>query len=752
MYNIITCCILNPKLTRNKYTILKQFLFILCIITSSVFTLPNLKNVVTVYGQSAEKDIEYQQSYWTESSESVSTASSSSSSSSSDQLESPPNRDDNNNIKKIEKEVGPGEGISTLAIELVNTARSDITAVKGFLTLPSGFQSTFNNITNQDTNGSSTKKNISFSNISSASHNSIVEAGNFFTLFFDINILNDVNIGQYNSTLKIIYSKVLEKGKITSVIPIQFEIPGKVILDTGLKGNGSKEKYLVAGQYNEISLVIKNKGSSYANGVIATIRGFEKQTNESENLKNDASNGNNDGLGTTSLSSAYPLISAVNAGNRTFNVGTIPPGSSVIIKPNIYIANSAKESVQNLELQLTYGDSYGNKQTFESSIGIIVSPLPTDSNFNVTPILENVTNNDINNTNISNNNTNNKEIVILTAGTIEDLTFKLQNNAKKIVSSSLTDLVVNLDVSPKESIEILGNSRWIFDSMDPQSYFDLSTKIFASEQIANTPVEFSININYISNQELKKESLVVGAYIEGQIKISGHDFEIRKVGDTPNFGGNLLNEGNSRALFTKVNLEELKPVSDLVSNNTNTNNKDFNFGDDNKKNNNHNNIFLSRPQEQYLGDLDSNSPLPFSIPIDLNANNTKGTYSFSLSVYYSDNLRKVHHVILNGTVDIINNLAKESQSNNNINTSFEIKDIISKNYLTFTIFIAILLIVIIGILYARKKRKKSVPTGFGLGNENNNNNTTTRKDDSLFDTSTGLFDGDDDQEKDAKKW
>ena len=95
----------------------------------------------------------------------------------------------------------------------------------------------------------------------------------------------------------------------------------------------------------------------------------------------------------------------------------------------------------------------------------------------------------------------------------------------------------------------------------------------------------------------------------------------------------------------------------------------------------------------------------------------------------------MHHVILNGTVDIINNLAKETQRNN---TSFGINDIISKNYLTFTIFIAIILIVIIGILYARKKRKKSIPPGFGLETENNN---MKRKDDnSLFDTSTGLFD------------
>ena len=231
-------------------------------------------------------------------------------------------------------------------------------------------------------------------NVSSASHNSIVGAGDFFTLFFDVNILNDIDIGgQYNSSLKIIYSKVLEKGKITSIIPIQFEIPGKVILDTVLKGN-NKENHLIPGQYSEISLVIKNKGSSYANGVIATIKGFEKQTNESDSLKNDDSNGS-DGLGTPSLSSAYPLISAVNTGNRTFNVGTIPPGSSVVIKPLLYIANSAKESVQNLDLQVTYGDSYGNRQTFESSIGIIVSPLPADSNFNITPMLENVTNNEI---------------------------------------------------------------------------------------------------------------------------------------------------------------------------------------------------------------------------------------------------------------------------------------------------------------------------------------------------------------------
>ena len=51
---------------------------------------------------------------------------------------------------------------------------------------------------------------------------------------------------------------------------------------------------------------------------------------------------------------------------------------------------------------------------------------------------------------------------------------------------------------------------------------------------------------------------------------------------------------------------------------------------------------------------------------------------------------------------------------------------------------------IIGILYARKKRKKTISPGFEFGTENNN---MKRKENSLFDTSTGLFD---DEKEDTK--
>ena len=165
--NINYFIISNPKSLKKQAILLRYFtlsfifIFILTIITLFIFSIPLLKSNVTVYAQLEEKDIEFQQSYWTESSQSVSTASSDEiePSSSTTTMTTSTTTD---NTKKIEKEVGPGEGISTLAIELVNTARTDITAVKGFLTLPKGFQDADVNITKLNTTNSTSERIITF--------------------------------------------------------------------------------------------------------------------------------------------------------------------------------------------------------------------------------------------------------------------------------------------------------------------------------------------------------------------------------------------------------------------------------------------------------------------------------------------------------------------------------------------------------------------------------------------------------------
>src|SRR5688572_20728922 len=113
------------------------------------------------------------EAYWTDDSESTSSFSTSGS--------------NNNSIKE---EVGPGEGASTLAVVLVNKGRSEITALTGFLTLPtSGFRSI---------EGESL---VNSTGISVASHDSIVKPGETFTLHFTIEILDNAKVGAYTGSL-----------------------------------------------------------------------------------------------------------------------------------------------------------------------------------------------------------------------------------------------------------------------------------------------------------------------------------------------------------------------------------------------------------------------------------------------------------------------------------------------------------------------------------------------------------------------
>src|SRR5918995_2698729 len=194
------------------------------------------------------------EAYWTDNSGSTSSSSTSS----------------NNSIKK---EVGPEEGASTLAVVLVNKGRSEITALTGFLTLPtSGFRAI---------EGESL---VNSTGISVASHDSIVKPGETFTLHFTIEILDNAKVGAYTGSLKLVYSKVLEVGQISSSTPIPFRVTGKVILDAV-----SNTQNLVAGSPNRLTILINNEGSADANGVVAIVTDVTDGTTTS-----DASDNNND--------------------------------------------------------------------------------------------------------------------------------------------------------------------------------------------------------------------------------------------------------------------------------------------------------------------------------------------------------------------------------------------------------------------------------------------------------------------------
>jgi hypothetical protein len=215
------------------------------------------------------------------------------------------------------------------------------------------------------------------------------------------------------------------------------------------------------------------------------------------------------------------------------------------------------------------------------------------------------------------------------------MNFNITNNNR----NPITDVVVTL-IPRSDSLEILGDSRWTLQELSAEKKARFSTRVFASESLIGSPVSFEVRVQYISGDQIKSDSFSIGGNVMGEIKIDINDLLVRYIGDVPNLTGNLLNQGNTKALFTTIEIQSNNPSAA-----------------------NQSALVPITYTPQYLGDLEDNSPLPFSIPlaIGINGNNgsssssgssslAAGNYPLSLRITYSDELRNTHAVILNRTV------------------------------------------------------------------------------------------------------
>jgi hypothetical protein len=620
------------------------------------------------------------EAYWTDNSGSTSSSSTSS----------------NNSIKK---EVGPEEGASTLAIVLVNKGRSEITALTGYLTLPSpGFRS----IEGENL--------VNSSNISVASHDSTVKPGETFTLHFTIDVLNDAKVGAYSGLLKLVYSKVLEVGQISSSIAVPFRITGKVVLDAV-----SNTQNLDAGSPNDLRILIRNEGSANASGVIATVTDVSDGTTTSavsNSNSNDAGNNGstrNDSNSDNNATASTPTDEAttedeqetdseaptISLQTTTFNVGNIPAGRSVFITPTVYPSYSSGGTIQNLDLEISYNDAYGTKTTTDKSIGIVISPNPPESVLSISPF-NTITISNLGNASSVNNedNTGGQDSILLKAGKIEEVTVLVSNNG----DTPLKDVVLSLD-SSLDSVKILGDSRWTFSSMDASSKQELSTQVFAAEDVIATPIEFTVDAEYISGGQSKTDTLSIGAYVDGEINIKAYDFAVNDIGGTPNLVGNLLNQGNTIALFTTVEMINTGQANTSTSSSSITTTKQLPRA-----------LVSDFPPQQYLGDLSENSPLPFSIPLSIDKGLPKGSYPVSIRVTYTDNLRNTHELVLDGTV----NYTPKSTDSTTKSGGFLGSGELSSSIVPVVIILAI--ISILAIVVRRRRRKGGKGKTFNRNN------------------------------------
>ena len=565
----------------------------------------------------------------------------------------------------VKKEIGPGEGASVFAVVFNNRGSLAIQSITAFLNLPSGFT---------PTGESSTPQLLSrYNQAAVVTHNPAVgnyygnvSAGGTFTIYFNLNVLPSAKTGTFGTTVVANYDQQgLATQQCTSaLLNVPLVLPGKVILDASA---GTTE--IPPQTKSDVSIIIENKGSADATGVVATIVNL----GSSKGATGSSSSG-----GALVLSSTTTQL--VNLGANTFNIGTIHAKSKAVISIPLYPSSSASGSTQEIQLQINYQNAWGKLSTALFNTGLVVSPNPPQS---------------INLSYLGNTTT-----PVITAGNLDDLDFAVANNS----TDSMSNIIISL-LPQSPSVSIVGSSTWTIQNMQPGDRQVLSTKVFAANSLINTPTSFTLKADYVSKGQSQSNSLTLGTFVVGNIKLQIYDLSVSSSGGTPGITGNLLNQGSTTGLFTTIQLAP-SPLLDAMraarlANSTN-NQTEGSQGFQGQGGQGFQGQGGNRPRgatQQFIGDLTPDSPIPFSVPIRGISSLQPGMYPVAFKVTYADDLKNFHTVILNSTVAIS---SKNSQSGSTASHPTIFDQISSP-----PIIGAIIAIVAVVVFLTRRKRSKN---------------------------------------------
>lgn len=531
----------------------------------------------------------------------------------------------------VKKEIGPGEGPSVFAVVFNNrNSAFPITSITAFLNLPSGFTPTGESANPQLLQHFNQAARVA-SNPAVGNYYGTVATGASFTIYFNINVLPTAKVGTFATTVVANYVQVGVVGQqcTSALLNVPFVLPGKVVLDASTDTSD-----LVPQTKNPISITIENKGSADATGVVATI------VNLGSSKGGTGSSGSG---GSIVLQSATTQI--VNLGPNTFNLGTIPAKSKAIISTTVYPSTVTAGSTQEVQLQINYQNAWGKLTTDSVSTGLVIEPNPPQS--------------------LSLSYLGNASTPVITAATLDDLDFAVENNSTDPMSNILISLVPQ-----STSVSIVGASTWTIQDLEPGDRQILTTKVYAANTLINTPTSFTLTANYVSKGQSLTNSLTLGTFVVGDIKLQIYGLTTSSSGGSSNLVGNLLNQGSTTALFTTVQLAPSQLMTAMKSARFNsTNNQSQSFtptqSDSNQGGQGGGGQGFtgggqgfaggggqrgsSASSQQFIGDLSPDSPIPISVPLRLNSV-PPGMYQVAFKVVYADDLKNFHTAILNGTV------------------------------------------------------------------------------------------------------
>jgi hypothetical protein len=195
-------------------------------------------------------------------------------------------------------------------------------------------------------------------------------------------------------------------------------------------------------------------------------------------------------------------------------------------------------------------------------------------------------------------------------------------NVKVILQNTQTS--VSATSNPITNVEnvVFDQNEWDIGTVDAKSSKKFSFSIFIPENVRAETLHTPLQVSYFNaHGEKIEDTRTVDFYINGLIDARIYDIRVIELSDQQTIIGDIINEGNINALFAFVTLEPLK-------------------GSNLKK------------TTQFIDELETDSPVPFNIPVEFDGEPKYGDHKIKISVRYKDDLRQEYTVSETATVTL----------------------------------------------------------------------------------------------------
>jgi hypothetical protein len=337
-------------------------------------------------------------------------------------------------------------------------------------------------------------------------------------------------------------------------------------------------------------------------------------------------------------------------------VGSLEPNASATADIGIYVPQNLAGASLTLTFTSSYTDEYGNAGTYIQTVGLYSANTTTtlpSTLVSVRPLRSEVS-----------------------VGTQSDVAFLIEDAGPDSLNSPVLSLTVPspLVVTQNSTYPIQGGILRPGQSVVYEAVVGSST--------SSTPGYYSasVTVNYLdSSGSLKSASFSSGLVLAGKITLIIQDPQVTQSSSTLVVTGTILNEGFSSAYYASVtgSLSGAKGSS----------------------------------QPDYLGEVDPNTPLPFSVSIDYTPKATANLpANITVNISYADSLGIAGQQLskvpttLESAEQLLQTQVSSSSSSSSSGSS-------ALTYLEYGVIAALVVVAVIGAIYIRRNRATATDSG-----------------------------------------